>query len=26
MYYPDEDKNVEWTIDDDTGFIAPLSI
>ncbi|EMW6124674.1 hypothetical protein AAFD36_002772 [Enterococcus faecalis] len=24
MYYPDEDKNVEWTIDDDTGFIAPL--
>lgn len=24
MYYPDEDENVEWTIDDDTGFIAPL--
>ncbi|WP_368739398.1 YopX family protein [Enterococcus faecalis] len=24
MYYPDEDKNEEWTIDDDTGFIAPL--
>ncbi|WP_429975477.1 YopX family protein [Enterococcus sp. DIV0086] len=24
MYYPDEDKNVDWTIDDDTGFIAPL--
>lgn len=24
MYYTDEDKNVEWTIDDDTGFIAPL--
>ncbi|HIB4592577.1 TPA: YopX family protein [Enterococcus faecalis] len=24
MYYPDDDKNVEWTIDDDTGFIAPL--
>jgi uncharacterized phage protein (TIGR01671 family) len=24
MYYPHNDKNVDWTIDDETGFIAPL--
>ncbi|EME3503461.1 DNA-packaging protein [Enterococcus faecium] len=24
MYYPHNDKNVNWTIDDETGFIAPL--
>lgn len=24
MYYPHNDKNVDWTIDDESGFIAPL--
>lgn len=24
MYYPHNDKNVDWTMDDETGFIAPL--
>lgn len=24
MYYPHDDKHVDWTIDDETGFIAPL--
>lgn len=24
MYYPHNDKNVDWAIDDETGFIAPL--
>ncbi len=24
IYYPHNDKNVDWTIDDETGFIAPL--
>lgn len=24
MYYPHNDENVDWTIDDETGFIAPL--
>lgn len=24
MYYPHNDKSVDWTIDDETGFIAPL--
>ena len=24
MYYPHNDKNVDWTIDDETDFIAPL--
>lgn len=24
MYYPHNDKNVDLTIDDETGFIAPL--
>lgn len=24
MYYPHNDKNVDWTIDDETGSIAPL--
>lgn len=23
MYYPHNDKNVDWTIDNETGFIAP---
>lgn len=23
MYYPHSDKNVDWTIDNETGFIAP---
>ncbi|ENZ9221327.1 YopX family protein [Enterococcus hirae] len=24
MYYPHNDENVDWIIDDETGFIAPL--
>lgn len=24
MYYPHNDKDVDWTIDNETGFIAPL--